>query len=257
MSGPTRLTYAPGRHRWVDLYRPERPGPVAVLLHGGYWRARYRASLMVPMAEALVARGWVVANVEYRRVGIGGGGGGWPTTFVDVAAAIDRLAEVDGLDLTRVVTVGHSAGGHLALWAAGRGRLPAGAPGAGPAVAVTGAVSLAGVVDLERASALGLGAGAVDRLMGGAPGRVGDGRYAMASPAALVPLGVPQVLVHGDADGVVPLALSQGYVDTAVAAGDAARLVPLAGVDHMAVIAPTGPAWRALTEALDGLATSS
>jgi acetyl esterase/lipase len=238
----------------MDLTRPagSGPAPVAVLLHGGYWRAQYTKRLMAPMAAGLAARGWAAANVEYRRVGLGGGGGGWPATFEDVAAAVDHLADVDGLDLDRVVTVGHSAGGHLALWAAGRHRLPPGTPGAGPVVAIQRAVSLAGVVDLVEADRLGLGAGAVPALLGGRAATV-PGRYAVASPAALLPLGVAQVLVHGDADGVVPLGLSERYVSAAVAAGDDVRLVTLRGVDHMAVIQPRGAPWDALCVAIDGL----
>ena len=219
---------------------------MVVLLHGGYWRLRYTKRLMVPLALALRARGFTVANVEYRRVGAGGG---WPSTFLDVAAAIDALASFQG----RIITVGHSAGGHLALWAAGRHRLPGDAPGAAPGVAVGAAVALAGVVDLERAARMGLGAGAVPALMGGAPGAAGAGPYELASPAALVPLGVPQVLVHGDADDTVPLELSARYVERARAAGDDAVLVPLTGVGHMAVIAPVGPAWEALVGVLESL----
>jgi acetyl esterase/lipase len=208
---------------------------------------------MAPLAGAVAARGWAVVNVEYRRVGIGGGGGGWPATFADVAAALDHLAGVDGLDAGRVVTVGHSAGGHLALWSAARRRLPAGAPGADPVVHPVAAVSLAGVVDLVQAERLGLGAGAVPALLGGSAAAHPD-RYAVASPAALLPLGVTQVLIHGQSDGIVPLSLSEDYVARAGRLGDDARLVSLPGVDHMAVIRPKGAAWAALCDALDQLA---
>ncbi|HET9690233.1 MAG TPA: alpha/beta hydrolase, partial [Acidimicrobiales bacterium] len=182
---PERLAYGPGRSQRIDLYRPAGPrsAPVIALLHGGYWRARYGKALMAPMAAALADHGWAVANIEYRRVGLGGGGGGWPATFDDVAAAVDHLAAVPGLDPARVVTVGHSAGGHLALWAAGRHRIDGGAPGAAPSVTPVAAIALAGVVDLARAAALGLGAGAVPALMGGLPADVPD-RYAAGSPAA-------------------------------------------------------------------------
>lgn len=234
---------------WLPAGAPTAAAlPVVVLLHGGYWRAMYTKRLMHPLARAVVEQGWAAYNVEYRRTGLLGGGGGWPATFIDVAAAVDHIAELPELDATRVVTCGHSAGGHLALWAAARGRLPADAPGARPRVAVRGAISLAGVVDLERAADTGLGAGAVATLLGGSPRRRPD-RYAAASPARLLPLGVPQVLLHGDTDGVVPLSLSADYTDRAVAAGDDARLVTLAGVDHMAVIQPSSPAWPAIVEA--------
>jgi acetyl esterase/lipase len=106
---------------------------------------------MNKLAKAVVPRGWAAWNIEYRRVGIGGGGGGWPETFVDVAAAINHLTLIDGIDTHRVVTCGHSAGGHLALWAAARHRLPVGVPGSDVTVTVQGAVSLAGVGDLREA----------------------------------------------------------------------------------------------------------
>lgn len=249
---PERVSYGPLRAQHLDLYQPRSGGcgrPLLVLLHGGYWRARYTKRLMAPMAVALAGQGFTVANVEYRRVGPGGGGGGWPATFVDVAAAIDSLSWLGA----PVLTVGHSAGGHLALWAAARHRLPPEAPGARPGVLVAAAVSLAGVVDLERAAAMGLGSGAVPALMGGAPGTAAAGQYELASPAALVPLGVPQVVIHGEADDIVPLDLSARYVDDARGSGDDATLVPLAGVGHMAVIAPVGAAWDALVGALEVL----
>jgi len=225
-----------------------------VLLHGGFWKALYTKSLMTPLAADVIDRGWAAWNLEYRRVG-GVPRGGWPETFEDVGAGIDHLATAARsfpLDLGRVVAVGHSAGGHLALWAAGRGRLPPGAPGAAepggsPGVAVVrvhGAVGLAPVSDLVEADRMGLGGGAVAKLMGGSPERHPD-RYALADPARLLPLGVPQVLVHGDADGAVPVALSRHYVEQARAAGDDATLVELAGVNHMELIDPASAAWSA------------
>ena len=216
-----------------------------------------------------MGRGWVAWNLEYRRVG-SFPGGGWPGTFHDVAAGIDYLRELAGtypLDLTRVVAVGHSAGGHLALWAAGRSRLPPDAPGShhgvdrsrlppdapgshhgvgnasvdGP-VRLRGAIGQAPVSDLVEAAALGLGQGAARRLLGGSPEQH-PGRYAAASPAALLPIGTSQVLVHGDADTAVPLSMSRHYVERAVAAGDDAALAALPGVGHFELIDPASPAW--------------
>jgi len=197
---------------------------------------------MAPLAGDLSRRGWATWNLEYRRVGARGG---WPATFEDVGAGIDALADLparERLDLRRVVAIGHSAGGHLALWAAARPGLPADAPGAGPRVAVTRAVSLAGVADLRAGAALGLGGGAVERLMGGRPDEV-SGRYALASPADRLPLGVPTVLVHGEVDDVVPVDLSRRFRDAAVAAGHRCELVELAGVGHGEPIDPASPAW--------------
>jgi len=249
----TRHRYGPARAQVADLWRPEGARgdlPVVVLLHGGFWRGPYTKRLMRRMAAAVAGRGWAAYNVEYRRVGPAGGGGGWPATFLDVAAAIDHLSNLEGLDTGRVVTCGHSAGGHLALWAAGRGRLPAGAPGARPiGVRVTGALALAGVPDLVRAAELGLGGGAAGQLLGGAPDEVAE-RYRVASPAALVPLGVPQVLVHGLDDAVVPAAMSAAYQRRAAAAGDDAVFEPVTGAGHMALIEPRGGPWALIASQL-------
>jgi acetyl esterase/lipase len=247
-----RVRYGSRHPQSAEVWRPEHhdgAAPVVVLIHGGYWRAVYTKRLMHRLAAAVVARGWVAYNIEYRRVGPLGGHGGWPATFDDVAAAVDHLATLEGIDLDRVATCGHSAGGHLALWAAGRSRLPAGSPGADPAVRPCGAVSLAGVVDLDRAAALGLGGGAAEDLLGGPPAEHPE-RYSMASPAALLPLGVRQVLIHGLADTIVPAALSEDYVSNATACGDPAVYVPLAGLGHMEMIDPGSAAWASAEDHL-------
>ncbi|MEO6713203.1 MAG: alpha/beta hydrolase [Mycobacteriales bacterium] len=216
--------------------------PVVVVLHGGFWKAAYGSELGAPLAADLVSFGVAVWNVEYRRVGAGGG---WPATLLDVAAAVDLLASegqaaAEGrLDLGRVVALGHSAGGQLAVWAAARGRLPAGAPGAAPRVSMSGAVSQAGVLDLVRASSLGLGGGAIDRLLGGEPDEVPE-RYAVASPVALAPLGVPVTVVHGLDDDVVPAEMSERYT---AAAGAEVTAVFLPEVGHFELIDPAHAAW--------------
>lgn len=255
---PTPLTYGTDPAQYGVLHLP--PGdarglPVVVVVHGGYWRAAYGLELGTPLAVDLANRGIAVWNVEYRRVGAGGG---WPATFTDVAAAVDLLptavARAAGgrLDLDRVVFLGHSAGGHLVGWAASRERLGPGTPGADPQVRPIGTVSQAGVLDLVAGAGANLGGGAVTDLLGGPPDAVAD-RYALASPAALVPAPAPVVCVHGDADTVVPPDQSQRYVAAATAAGGDARLRVLPGVDHFAVIDPERPAWstvRADVEAL-------
>ena len=177
-------------------------------------------------------------------------GGGWPATFADVAAAIDHLAVVEGelpLDLDRVVTIGHSAGGHLALWAGARPGLPDGAPGARPAVRVTHAVAQAGVSDLGEAARLGLGGGAVRRLLGGTPVERPE-PYALGSPLERLPLGVPQLLVHGEEDDTVPVALSRRYAQAAAASGDRVDLSTLPGVAHFEHIDPSSQAWKIVTD---------
>jgi len=225
---------------------------VIVLVHGGFWRGLYTKVLMRGLAAACVARGWAAWNVEYRRLGPWGGGGGWPGTFADVAAAVDHLASLPGVDLGRVVTCGHSAGGHLALWSAARGRLSTGGPGADPIVTPRAAVSLAGIPDLARAAALGLGSGAAEELLGGSPVQVPD-RYRSASPRELLPLGVPQVLVHGLADTVVPPAMSEDYVRAAASLGDDAQYVALTGVGHREVIDRDGVAWREAADRVEAV----
>jgi acetyl esterase/lipase len=239
--------YGPHRSQVAELWRPEGvlgDLPVVVLIHGGFWRQFYGKPLMHEMAEAVVAQGWLAYNVEYRRVGVLAGGG-WPTTCRDVSAAVDALAGMDGVDLQRVITCGHSAGGHLALWAAGDRRTDGADEGA-PVVRPRAAVSLAGVVDLVAAARRGVGGGSVQALMGGEPEARADA-YGLASPAALLPLGVPQVLVHGLSDDVVPARLSADYVELARSKGDDATYVPLPGTGHMEVIAGHGLAFEWLT----------
>jgi acetyl esterase/lipase len=217
-----------------------------VLLHGGSWQARYGKLVMRGLAGDLRRRGWAVWNVEYRRIGRGQGGG-WPATFEDVAAAIDMLAEVTApLDLARVVAIGHSAGGQLALWAAGRGRLVAGDPGAGPRVTIAAAASQAGVVDLEASYRSGWSA--VRALMGGGPDELPE-RYRVADPMAHIPLPIPVLLVHGSEDAVVTIARSRGYAQADHAAGGTARLIEVAGRAgrHRAHVDPRGWAWQAVT----------
>jgi acetyl esterase/lipase len=222
----------------AELFRPAGgPAPVAVVLHGGFWKQRYDRHLMDDLCRDLAGRGWAAWNVEYRRLGFRGGGG-WPETFADVSAAIDHLSALDGLDLARVVAIGHSAGGHLALWAAARPGLPARAPGTEPSVRVTHAVSQAGVVDLIGAARLGLGGGAAERLTGDLPEA-----YELGSPRARIPLGVPQLLVHGTGDDTVPVAMSRDYA----AATDEAELVEYEG-GHYEHIDPASEAWRTVVE---------
>jgi acetyl esterase/lipase len=228
-----------GRGRFAELFVPdgEGPWPVAVVLHGGFWRARYDRTLMHALCGDLAASGWAAWNLEYRRLGLLSGGG-WPETFEDVGAGIDRLSEVRGLDLRTVVAIGHSAGGHLALWAASR---------AEARVRVTDAVAQAGVNDLREAARLGLSHDAAVKLLGGMP-EARPERYRAASPIERLPLGVPQLLVHGEEDGIVPLAMSLAYHDAALAAGDSVDLVVLPATGHFEHLDPGSHAWQAVKE---------
>ena len=245
-----RITYGTDASQFAELYRPdaERHRGVVVLVHGGFWRAQYDLALGRPLANDLAAQGWTCWNLEYRRVG---GGGGWPATLQDVAAGIDKLADVD-VDTSAVVAVGHSAGGQLAVWAAGRPGLPAGAVGSAPKVRLTAAVSQAGVLDLLTAAATGVGGTAVPDLLGGAPADVPD-RYRIADPIERVPLPVPVLCVHARGDETVPYAQSTAYVAAATGAGAAAALHEVAG-DHFTVVDTAAPAWAVVRDALPGLA---
>lgn len=230
--------YGTHRSQVAELSLPDGPGPhpVVVLVHGGCWRQRYDRHLMDALAADLAARGWAAWNIEYRRVGLRAGGG-WPETGADVAAAIDHLAELDApLDLARVAAVGHSAGGHLALWAAGREKAR---------VLLAAVVGQAAVSDLEVASAQGVCGGMVEQLVGGMPQQVPD-RYRVASPARRLPLRVPALLVHGDRDDTVPVQMSR---DFAAAAG--CDLAELAGDGHYEHLEPGSRAWATVVEWLE------
>lgn len=245
---PAVHAYGPGPDQFLELSLPDAagPAPVVVVLHGGFWRAAYGVELARPLAADLAGAGFAAVAVEYRRVGAGGG---WPATLEDVAAALDALPalpEADRLDLADVAVVGHSAGGHLAAWAAGRHRLPDGAPGAGPRVLVRAAVLQAGVLDLERAVAQGMGGDAVVGFLGASPAEEPE-RYAAADPVRLLPTGAEVLCVHGTGDDTVVPEQSERYAAAAARAGETVevRLVP---GDHMALIDPAGDSWRLARE---------
>lgn len=242
-----KLFYGSAPLQFGELYLPEGPGPhpVVILIHGGFWRAAYDLTLMTGLAKNLARQGIAAWNIEYRRVG--DLGGGWPGTLLDVAQAADYLPTIAAhynLDVQQVVATGHSAGGHLALWLAARSKIPQQSLLAAPGAPLTlaGTISLAGVNDLEHSWQLNLGKGAASELLGGGFNEVPE-RYAVASPAALLPTSIPQVLIHGTEDDRVPLIVSQQYAQKALEAGDAVTLIELAGADHFVVIDPASTAW--------------
>jgi acetyl esterase/lipase len=243
VSLPERHPYGKARGQFCELFHPEGDGPfpVAVVLHGGFWKAEYGRKQTHALCADLVARGWAAWNVEYRRLGALSGGG-YPSTLDDVAAAVDHLAESPAhqaglLDTSRVVAIGHSAGGHLAAWLATR---------EAPRVALSGVVAQAGVVDLRLASELRLSDGVVHRFLGGTPDEVPE-RYAAASPAERLPLGVRTLLTHGERDDIVPLRISESFAAAARAAGDDVELVVAPGEDHFGHLDPANPLWQAVT----------
>ncbi len=222
------MRYGPHADQIVHEHDAPDPRAVVVVLHGGFWRARYGCDLMDDLCDDLVARGYTAWNVEYRRVGADGG---WPATFDDVEAATSRAKALGPL----LVTIGHSAGGQLAVWAGAR---------CGAALAV----SQAGVLDLEDAWHRGLSSHASGELLGGSPAEVPE-RYAAASPAALLPLGVPQLLVHGRRDDTVPVEMSRAYAGRAREAGDDVELVE-SDEGHFECLDPSSASWAAIVERL-------
>jgi len=248
-----RHAYGPRPDQFGDLYLPPGPGPhpVVLLLHGGCWRERFGLAPLGPLCLALRDLGLAVWSVEYRRLG---GAGGWPATFQDAAAGADALralAPAHRLDLARVVAAGHSAGGHLALWLAARRRL---APDSGlhapDPLPLRGVLALAALADLAEGERRGLCGGAIGELVAGAPADP----YAQASPAALLPFGVPQRHIVGSDDAIVPPDYLRAYVAKSRAAGDDASLVELPGAGHFEPVYPSGPAWIAARGAVLALA---
>lgn len=240
---PRRVDYGPDPAQHGILHRPDGAsrGVVAVL-HGGFWKAEYGAELGEPLARRLAQLGWTAWNLEYRRVR---GGGGWPATFDDVHAGLERLAGLD-VDTTRVVALGHSAGGHLAAWAAARGRFPR---WSGALVPVSAVIAQAGALDLTATFEDDLGSGAAAALMGCGPD---DPAYDWADPMRQVPLGVPVWCVHARDDNTVPFAQAEAYVARSTAAGARAHLVEVPG-GHFGVIDPDSPAWARIEELLASL----
>lgn len=196
---------------------------------------------MTGLCEDLARHGVAAWNLEYRRVG---NGGGWPETFDDVASGVDLLSDLDEpLDLERVGASGHSAGGHLALWAAARGTLSGDAPGAAPRVTVRAVVSQAGVADLRLAAVTPPADEPTLALLGGSPDDVPD-RYALASPRERLPLGIEQLVLHGELDDTVSLDIARSYADAAEVLGDPCELRVLPATGHFEHIDWATDAWR-------------
>lgn len=259
---PPDACYAYGPHvdQVADLYLPgpgtptgAGPCPVALLLHGGCWRSAFDRTYLGQFARALGEHGIAAWNVEYRRIGAGGG---WPQTFEDVARAADLLREAAQdrpLDLARVVVVGHSAGGHLGLWLAARQHLPEGAPGASARpLALRGVLALAAIPDLSSAYAAGVCGSSVRELLGAAPAEA-HASVALASPAELPPTRIPHVHLVGEHDAIVPPDWLSTCVERMRGGGQDARFRVLSSVGHMEPVVAASSTWADVLATLQSL----
>lgn len=238
LGGVTRHRYGDARAQFAELHRPQGPvrGLAVVLVHGGYWRDRYGLDLMDPLCRDLAVRGWLVWNLEYRR--IGETGGGWPGTFEDVVTGIAHLRTVVP-DVPPVVLVGHSAGGHLSLWAASRI----------DGLEIAGVIGLGTLADLVAASEAGLSDGAADRLLGTRPEDDPE-RFRFAS-ATTAPPTVPILLMRARDDEDVPSEQTELMAEAARRAGSPVEIVEVDGT-HMDLIDPAGAAWTRVRRHLAG-----
>lgn len=240
-----RIRFGDGEFNFADLRLPadgEGPFPAVINIHGGFWRSKYDLEHAGHLCAALAASGIATWNIEYSRTGHAGGG--WPGTFLDVALAcralFERAADLN-IDPNRIIVMGHSAGGHLALWVAALGKVPADSPAASPPLPIRGAISLCGSIDLVAVCEQWLGDGAVADFLGGKVADVPQA-YAHGSPRELLPLGTRQLLMHGIHDDIVPVAMGESYVAAAVALGDPAEFIPL-DCGHFEVIDPESAVW--------------
>ena len=238
---PARTTaYGPDLAQVYDVRRPAEParGVTLVVIHGGFWRARWDREHAAAQAQRFADLGFGVAVLEYRRVGMPGGG--FPGTLEDVRRGLGAIAADPAFD-GPIIAVGHSAGGHLAVWAASQ-----------PGTPLSGAVSLGGCVDLTMTARLRSGSGAVEEFLGGGPDELPD-VFAMADPALLRPL-ARVVLVHGTDDEEVPIEVSESYASAMARAGVDVPLRRIEGGRHYELIEPQAPEFTAALEAVESLA---
>jgi acetyl esterase/lipase len=248
-----RIAYGKDENQFGDLRVPSGAGlhPVVILIHGGCWKADF-ATLrdLAPMAEALKAERISTWNIEYRR--LSQSGSGWPGTYMDVSKGVDYLRSIatdKKLDLNRVVVVGHSAGGHLAMWVAARSRLSSGsALYVKDPLPIRGVIDLAGTADMEAVIQFeqhGCNGAVVEEMLGGKPVDVPE-RYAQVSAIKMLPLGITQVLIWGRDDDIAPISLGEKYTLAAKQAGDPVRLVSIPDMGHFEIASPLATTWPAV-----------
>lgn len=246
-----RYSYGTDPQQFGDLYLPASAPPhrAIILIHGGGYRAMYDLKPMGSVARALADDGFAVWNIEYRRAG---NGGDFPNMFLDVAAAADhmrRLADRRQLDLNSVISVGHSAGGHLALWLAGRRKIPAASPlYAADSLPIAGVVALAPIADARFAVEKALSSEALLLVMGGGPEHA-PANYDAGSPSSLLPLGKPQAHIVGTED-VAIMNNVKHYLAAARSAGDKPQLIEAPQVGHFEIVSSEAPAFRITREAI-------
>ncbi len=245
-----RYAYGPDSQQFGELTLPDAtpPYPVIILIHGGGYREIYNLRPLGTVVSALAAAGFAVWNIEYRRFG---NGGDYPQMFLDVAAAADYLpeiAEARHLNLNRVMTMGHSAGGHLALWLAGRRNIESASPiFVSEPLAVHGAVALAPLADVTHGGESDLSSDALLAVMGGRPKEM-PSAYRNGCPVQLLPLGIPQVILVGSEDGSM-LENAERYIAAAHEVGDDAQLIALPGAGHFEIVAVGTDEWAAVQRA--------
>lgn len=249
-----RIAYGSDPLQFGELRLPKAKGkhPVVIVVHGGCWFAEYDLQHLAAFSDALTRLGVATWTIEYRR--IGNAGGAWPGTFQDVANGADYLREVakkHPLDLKRVVVIGHSAGGQLALWLVARKNLPKTSVlySANP-LPLTGVISLAGISDLRKYRPNC--DDSVNKLLGGSPEQFPE-RYQQTSPIELLPLKVPTILLHGKQDRIVPIQLGQDFKAAAKQKGNDVTLLTLDTAGHFDWISPVSPVWEIVTTSVRSL----
>jgi acetyl esterase/lipase len=249
-----RIEYGPDPQHFAELRFPNGPGPFPLLfvIHGGFWQSAYDLKHIGSLCTAFTNKGIITCNLEYRR--IGNFGGGWPGTFQDVSLATDQIMETISsdprVDVARTAVLGHSAGGHLAMWLVSRQGIPKASPlYSAQKYRLASAISLAGVCDLRTAWKQRLGSGTVAKLMGGTPDQYPE-RFDAASPIELLPSGSNQVLIHGTDDDIVPFSQSEKFVERAEQLGERPTLVKLDRVGHFELIDPESDVWSVVARAV-------